>query len=188
MLDPSGAFLPDRQDWLVLGVSQTRDSGALDLSNFETAQRILTDGREDPEDFEIHRFGHWGPGWFEIFLVEPGSRAAELAEEIESDLERYPVLDDEDFSRREWDDFCESWNGWACRDFVREVVKVFGLGERSEELLEDADPATLREFWTDHANFPYEGEHIPIQRVGDWIERNWIARLLRELRSAVKAG
>jgi len=119
--DRAGAFLPDRQEWLVLPVSQNRDSGPLDQSNFAKALEIL--GGES-EDVEIHRFGHWGPGWFEIIIVNPGN--AELvkqAEDIERSLENYPVLNDEDYSRREWECFQESWESWGRRDYQKELAK-----------------------------------------------------------------
>jgi len=102
--DAKGAFLPDQQDWLVVPVSQTRDSGPFEESNFAVALKIL--GGES-DTVEVHRFGHWGPGWFEIIIVHPDLRAA--VEDIEASLENYPVLDDEDFSEREWNKASEYW-------------------------------------------------------------------------------
>lgn len=111
--DNEGSFLrgydeshPDRQDWLVVPVIQTRDSGPFELSNFQAALDLL--GGES-ETVEVHRFGHWGPGWFEIIIVKPDSKAHTQALEIEKRLEDYPVLDEEDFSRREWEDMQETW-------------------------------------------------------------------------------
>jgi hypothetical protein len=77
--DSRGLGLPDRQDWLVLPVIQTRDSGPLEQSNFASALKAV--GGES-ETVEVHRFGHWGPGWFEIIIVAPGSEAARIGEEI----------------------------------------------------------------------------------------------------------
>ena len=97
--DHKGAFLPDQQDWLVVPVSQTRDSGPLAQSNFAIALEMLG-GKS--ETVEVHRFGHWGPGWFEIILVNPDDKErVKIANEIEASLENYPVLSDEDYSRRE---------------------------------------------------------------------------------------
>ena len=98
VFDPCGLGLEDRQDWLVLGVSRTRDSEALTESNFESATKTL--GGEG-ENVEIYRFGHWGPGWFEIIIIRPGSKEADVGEEIEGALADYPVPDDEDYSQRE---------------------------------------------------------------------------------------
>ena len=184
--DDAGAFLPDRSDWFVLSVSQTRDSGPLDQSNFATAQQILTDGREEPEDFEVHRFGHWGPGWFELILIRPGTRAEELARGIESRMESYPVLDEEDYCAREWEDFVTSWEAYAARELVKELAETFGLSDRAEELLDENRDA-LRDWWMEHAREPYFGESsgvcIPVKREVERMERAEVASLLRSLRS-----
>lgn len=105
--DPKGAFINDeRLEWLVAPVSQNRDSGPLDRSNFECCLKAL--GGEN-ESVQVHRFGHWGPGWFEIILVKPGTPEAKTAEEIESALADYPVLDDEHFSQLEHEEADQIW-------------------------------------------------------------------------------
>ena len=139
----AGAFLEEeRQDWFVVPCGRTRDSGELDQSNFDTALAIL--GGES-ETCEVHRFGHWGPGWFEIIIVHP-SRESEV-EAIQESLENYPVLDDEDFSRREWEAYAEGWESYGAKDFVRLLAKEFELSGRCKELLEDCPNDTLREFF-----------------------------------------
>lgn len=102
--DTRGIGLSDRQDWLVAPVGQNRDSEALPRSNFFTAVKLFEEKDEEGDDFEVHRFGHWGPGWFELILVRPGSECAKVAEEIEAALADYPVLDDEYFSQLEWEE------------------------------------------------------------------------------------
>lgn len=109
--------LEDRNNWLVVPVGRTRDSGTLAESNFEAALGIL--GGES-ESCEVHRFGHWGPGWFEIIIVRP-DRANEV-HDIESRLEDYPVLDEEDMSRREWDAMLGDWDSYGRSDFEEEVL------------------------------------------------------------------
>ena len=94
----------DRSSWLVLPVSQTRDSGALSRSNFRVALRSLEALDPDGADHEVHRFGHWGPGWYEIILVRPETKAHIDAWEIECSLSSYPVLSDEDYSELEWEE------------------------------------------------------------------------------------
>lgn len=105
--DHKGAFLREQQDWLVALVTQTRDSGPLDQSNFASFLAAL--GGES-DTVEVHRFGHWGPGWFEIILIDPQSPQVKIAEELEASLENYPVLDEQDFSKREHEEYCESWD------------------------------------------------------------------------------
>lgn len=144
--DASGLALPDRQDWLVAPVSQTRDSEALDQSNFATALSRL--GGES-ETIEVHRFGHWGPGWFEIILIDPSDTArVEVAESIESSLEDYPVLDEMDLSNREYAAYLNDWEHWAPSDFARLLQKKFDLSDTLTDRLWDSD-VPLREFYQD---------------------------------------
>lgn len=109
--DVKGLALEDKQDWLVCPVCITRDTGewTVSASNFAVLNAILDEVDPSGEDHEIHRFGHWGPGWFEIVIVRPGSRAAGEAEDCEACLADYPVLDDKDLSEREWNEACEQW-------------------------------------------------------------------------------
>lgn len=112
--DSKGLGLPDRQNWLVAPVMRTRDSGALDESNFSAALKSL--GGES-ETVEVHRFGHWGPGWFEIIICDPTVHAKTL-EEMEAALSDYPVLDDEDFSERENEIANEAWENMDTRERI----------------------------------------------------------------------
>lgn len=91
--DARGLALAERQDWLVCPVMKTRDSDALERSNFDAFERIIA-AQSGTDDHETHRFGHWGPGWFEIILVRPGSPAHKEAAELACALASYPVLDD----------------------------------------------------------------------------------------------
>lgn len=116
--DCKGLGLPDRQDWLVAPVIRTRDSGVKAESNFEAALEIL--GGES-KTVEVHCFNHWGPGWFEIILVHP-SREKEV-EDIERALEDYPLLDDEDFSSREYEAACDYWDACSLREKIRLCAK-----------------------------------------------------------------
>ena len=113
--DPRGLGLPDRQDWRVLEVLCTRDSSLLDESNFEVACAIL--GEESEDSYEVHRFGHWGPGWYEIIISNPeNAQAMAAADGIERALADYPVLDDQDYSRRTWEAVQETWARASIKD------------------------------------------------------------------------
>jgi hypothetical protein len=107
----------------------------------------------------VHRFGHWGPGWFEIILIDPrDSDRVAVGEDIERSLSDYPALDDEDLSRREHEDFQEAWECWGCSEFRRFLVREFDLGDAVESFLEDVDGSELLEFYFDHASEPYHCE------------------------------
>ena len=119
--DARGLACDDQQDWLVCPVSITRDTPecALEASNFAVMQQILDKLDPDFEDHEVHRFGHWGPGWFEIILVRPDTACAKEAEECAGALENYPVLDDSDFSEREFNWACQEWEGLTLMDQLK---------------------------------------------------------------------
>lgn len=133
-----------RENWLVLPVSRTRDSGPFEESNFSAAVKSL--GGEG-ENVEIHRFGHWGPGWFEIILIRPDTAEATKAEEIESALENYPFLDEEDHSQRCQDEYAERWNSYGAADFIRALVGEFSLAYDTRDFLHDIDNDSLLEFF-----------------------------------------
>ena len=144
--DSKGSFLEDRGEWLVVPVGQTRDSGPLEQSNFEQSWEAIQQ-QDDGESCERHRFGHWGPGWFEIIIVRPGSLCAKEAEHIEASLSDYPVLDEEDFSRREWEAAEEAWQNFSTRDRVR-AIQRYGDGgvfaARRDELPNDPTGSLLQ--------------------------------------------
>ena len=108
VFDPKGLGLAEQQEWLLLeAVSQNRDSKPLEQSNFAAALFLL--GGES-DTVEVHRFGHWGPGWFEIILIDPAATdKIAIAQEIEAGLADYPVLDEEDLSRREHEEASQIW-------------------------------------------------------------------------------
>ena len=124
--DSKGAFLPDRQNWLVAPVGRSRDSDILEDSNFRACLALL--GGES-DCVEVHRFGHWGPGWFEIIIIDPlpivsdrsDGQSDAIVRELESIQDRlddYPVLDDDDLSQREYDAVCEEWEYLTLSDRI----------------------------------------------------------------------
>jgi len=186
--DPSGLGLDDRQTWLVLPVIRTRDSGPLEESNFDAAVKSL--GGES-ETLEIHRFGHWGPGWFEIAIIDP-SRAAE-GEQIESALADYPVLDDSDLSEREYEAAQESWDCWGAREFVSALSAAFALADDTVTWLGEHHSELWR-LHMDHSPYGYEsaddGASFNFRYVADAghePSRATLARFIRETRAADRA-
>ena len=125
--DRAGAFLDDRQDWLVLPVGRTRDTAdPLTLSNFEVAERELDEIDPDGNDHELHSFNHWGPGWFEILIVRPDTPCHARAIEMADALADYPVLDESDYSQREYDMICETWDNMSTSDRIDELARAGG--------------------------------------------------------------
>jgi hypothetical protein len=125
--DHKGAFLADNRNWLVIPVMQTRNSGPLDRSNFEVALAML--GGEN-DNIQVHRFEHWGPGWFEIIIIDPANvELVKIAEGIETALADYLVLDENDFSAKEYAAALEIWqncyNAQARIEYIRKHRNYF---------------------------------------------------------------
>jgi len=145
--DPKGIVLSDQQDWLVLPCGRNRDSMPLDESNFAVALKELGD---ESDTVEVHRFGHWACGWFEIIIVKPDTSEAETANEIENSLADYPVLDDCDYSEREDQYATEVWNN--CFDLVGKVelcqkysISIFAA---RHSYAPDNDNGSMRDYLT----------------------------------------
>lgn len=176
----------ERSKWFVMPVSRTRDSGPLDNSNFET---FLSGLGGESDQVEVHRFGHWGPGWYEIVLVHPEAECLKEAYDMAGALENYPILDEEDLSSREWDEFFESWKSWGNRDFIKELQLHYDLSDNAYDALLDVDSEQLMEVWQQCSSEPFvpEGDGITIRFTGyalDNIGRSEVARLIRLGRSS----
>lgn len=84
-----------------------RDANLMTQSNWDALCRI----GKDSEHVHIARASHWAFGWVEHLLLKPTAPDA-LKQEFEDALNAlsdYPVLDDEDLSRREWVAAIEYW-------------------------------------------------------------------------------
>jgi hypothetical protein len=129
-------FQDERDEWIVAPVMRTRDSNVFEESNFQAALKIL--GGES-ETVEVHRFGHWGPGWFEIIIVHPGR--VDQVEEMQRRLENYPVLDEEDLSMREHEWSYEYLEQQAS-EMIKDIIKDSFGGEWMDVL--------FRKIWEVH--------------------------------------
>lgn len=116
LFDRGIPFDDDRDSWFVAPCSQTRDSGPLSRANFTTLETMLEDAGLE---YENHRFGHWGPGWFEILIVKPTEEAKTFLESVIKGLEDYPVLDDEALSAEESEEAGDHWRGIDLRSRIR---------------------------------------------------------------------
>ena len=92
--------LEGKESWFVFPCARNRDSDSLEESNFHCGLEKL--GGEG-EDVEVHRFGHWANGWFEIIVIRPKTEAAKSAVKLESKLEDYPLLNEDDYCERRYE-------------------------------------------------------------------------------------
>lgn len=109
-------FNDDRDSWYVAPVSQTRDSGALERSNFKACEGML---EAAGLVYELHRFGHWGPGWYEILIIKPSDCARAFLEDLEKRLADYPVLDEDGMSEEEAEEAGDTWHFMGMRSRIR---------------------------------------------------------------------
>jgi len=89
--------------------THNRDSGLLDQSNAAEIKKALVPFMEgDNPDIIPERHGHWACGWVDGFAIRV-SRNGEITHafcayhELAERLADYPVLNEEDFSQREYD-------------------------------------------------------------------------------------
>lgn len=110
--DTRGLGLEDRQDWLVGPVGTNRDADVLTRSNWAVVVKDIADADTCGDAHEVHRFGHWACGWFEIVLVRPGTACERVALGWEEALSDYPIACEEHFGETEREEADQVWS--AC--------------------------------------------------------------------------
>ena len=93
------------QDFYIVG-GQNRDSDVYTRANFKAIMNRYNNQEND--NLQIHRFGHWACGWFELILVKKDTPEYEIALDIEHSLKDYPILDDDLLSEMETEDEIET--------------------------------------------------------------------------------
>ena len=92
-------------EWLVAPLIKTRDCDLLSQSNWDYVIKLLEGSEdEDYDDYEVMSWNHWACGWFDMIVVKQGTRAHLLMNEVETSLESYPALDEEEWMKREYDE------------------------------------------------------------------------------------
>ena len=90
-----------------------RDSDTLTESNFEVALAQL--GGES-DTVQIVREGHWAVGWVEwIAIHESDTEARDKAQDMLDSLADYPVLDESEWSEREYEAMQDFWESCDIR-------------------------------------------------------------------------
>lgn len=124
----------DYKDWYGV-VGRSRDSGPLERSNFRTVLKAL--GGES-ENVRVERYGHWAVGWIEEIYVKPNTEEFKKAEEIESSLENYPILDEMDYSEEECEEANYIWeNCYSAKGrikYIREHREQFEFNDFTDLL------------------------------------------------------
>ena len=127
-------YFGDRPDWVIV-TTRNRDSNLLDESNWDAFISAL--GGES-ETVAIERSSHFLCGWVEYMVIDPtATDKLEIANKLLERMEDYPVLDEEDFSSREWDNYQDAWRDWGCSEFTRALKKAFGLRDSTVDWLDE---------------------------------------------------
>lgn len=123
-------------DYYGSGCGQSRDSEALERSNFKCMLAAL--GGES-ETVIVVRESHWAVGWVEwIAIHSTDSVALKIADEIKGGLADYPVVDESDYSETEMEEANEVWQ--SCFrpseriEYVREHRSQFDFNSLSDML------------------------------------------------------
>lgn len=123
---------PDAEERAMLVVPFTycpNVSEILDDSNWESLQQGLAEADPTGDDYQVCSFSHWATP-YKFLTVRPGSKAHAEAERCVAAMADYPVLDDEDFSEREYAAQCE-----AIEDALRPLtIEDDGAEVDSEQL------------------------------------------------------
>lgn len=107
-----------------VGLGQHRDSDILEQSNFACALIML--GGES-ETVIVEHAGHWVVGWVETILVHESDKPRlKILSSIREKLDDYPVLDESDYSEREYEYQSEYAQG-AQEDLAKAISKHFRI-------------------------------------------------------------
>lgn len=146
------AYDADADDWCIVYTSN-RDSGLLDKSN-EAAIAEAMEPFFDVDDPDIRResHNHWAVGHVDGYAIRV-YRGGEITaafrawRELQEALEDYPVLDEEDYSRRRDDAYRDAWEAFGAKEFADDLAKEFGLSDGVRDFLRDTDEGALMDFY-----------------------------------------
>lgn len=132
---PSNYFGAEWSEYFVF-LGRNRDSDDLTESNFECG--LIAIGGES-ETVKVVRESHWACGWIEwIAIHESDVAALATAREIIDGLNAYPVINEDDWSRREYESAQAVWRD--CYDasdriaYIREHRSQFEFRNMSDML------------------------------------------------------
>ena len=150
----------DKSEFYVAPVGINRDTQyVLTLCNWKI-QCDQLDEYVKHEESGITRFGHWGCGWYELYLIhESDTEALVKAQEIADDLEQYPVLDEDKYSEMEYEAQYEEYQRYYFEETMKKIVssveEVIDFEENADEIFEYMYKRTgkIYEYYTDADEF-----------------------------------
>jgi hypothetical protein len=104
---PLNYFGATWQEYYSAGVGQSRDSDALERSNFEC---MLIELGGESDTVHVVRESHWAVGWIEwIAIHEDDIESLKIADEIIENLAIYPVINDDHLTAIEYEEANQVW-------------------------------------------------------------------------------
>jgi len=131
---PGSYFGATWEGYYVAPVGRNRDSDCLTESNWGAQSRALAEHKADvPGEDEVSPVAvcenHWAVGWVEWVAIHESNEAAlRAADKLAERLENYPVLDEDDHSRRESEEAETVW-----RDCYRPADRIKYVREHSSQ-------------------------------------------------------
>ena len=124
---PKNYFGETWPDYYSAGVGQSRDSDALERSNFRS---MLAKLGGESETVIVVRENHWAVGWVEwIAIQQNDDKSLAIADRTKGELDDYPVIDESDWSELESEDADATWRNCFDRseraDYIREHRSQF---------------------------------------------------------------
>lgn len=130
----------DIEDWFVAPVFRNRDSGVLENSNWDV---VLDDLGGESDTVQIHRFGHWACGWFEIIVVAPDSAARTTAASWAQRLKDYPIADEMHYAQRQQESAEQYWKDASISERIQiAAAHNISIFAARRDTLPDCEEAT----------------------------------------------
>lgn len=169
----------DLTDYYVVAV-ESEQSDSVEMSNYRVWHRLFP-------DLEKHSFGGWIK--FKALMVHKDSLLLEAIDEKKKSLEDYPILDDQDWSDLESEQWNEYWSNCGYIDCFEELLKAIPELKDDErvtsldnkclltsdelgELIEDFNHfGHLDEFSTGGFNFSESEKELLLKKLEDILSR-----------------
>jgi hypothetical protein len=153
--------IPDPDNWAII-YTHNRDSGLLDQSNADQIANALEPFADtDKPDVVFETHDHWAVGHvdgFSIRVFKNGqiTEAFKNYHELSERLANYPILDEEDYSRREYEATLENLTdaAWLLK---HEYDLPDGWGSEAYSWLSDHRPSAV-ENKDDQGGYPSEDD------------------------------
>lgn len=144
-------------DGYYVGLSRSRDSDLLAQSNFDALLERLggesIDDESETPAVVVARASHWACGWVETILIhETAADAVEVLRTAMQDLEDYPVLDEGDFSEREFEEQNSTFDNNE-GEFCRAVAEYLGMDDDRTEAASEMLSAVAREIYVEDCSY-----------------------------------